>query len=154
MVSFESKSYSKRLLHLISWSHWFTFFNVLIAILLSSFYVFGEKTPDTLIGHFYLYITWASHMGFLTFIGFLLIIFPIILIYPRTQFIRITSSLVFTASLVLLLLDAFVYKRLGYHLNASSSDQIILLISNLISHNTLKFWLITTSTAFVCLLLS
>lgn len=153
MVSFESKSYSKRLLHLISWSHWFTFFNVLIAILLSSFYVFGEKTPDTLIGHFYLYITWASHMGFLTFIGFLLIIFPIILIYPRTQFIRVTSSLVFTASLVLLLLDAFVYKRLGYHLNASSSDQIILLISNLISHNTLKFWLITTSTAFILLII-
>jgi len=153
MVSFESKSYSKRLLHLISWSHWFTFFNVLIAILLSSLYVFGEKSPDTLIGHFYLYITWASHMGFLTFIGFLLIIFPIILIYPRTQFIRVTASLVFTASLVLLLLDAFVYKRLGYHLNASSSDQIILLISNLISHNTLKFWLITTSTAFVLLII-
>lgn len=152
MVSFESKSYSKRLLHLISWSHWFTFFNVFIAILLSSFYVFGEKSPDTLLGHFYLYITWASHMGFLTFIGFVLIIFPIILIYPRTQFIRVSSSLIFTAAFVLLLLDAFVYKRLGYHLNASSSDQIILLIGNLISHNTLKFWLITSSSALLLLL--
>lgn len=149
MVSFESKSYSKRLLHLISWSHWFTFFNVFFAIILSSFYVFGEKSPDTLIGHLYLYITWASHMGFLTFVGFVLIIFPIILIYPRTQFIRIYSSLAFTTAFVLLLLDAFVYKRLGYHLNASSSDQIILLIGNLISHNTLKFWLITSSTALL-----
>jgi len=153
MVSFESKSYSKRLLHLISWSHWFTFFNVFFAIILSSFYVFGEKSPDTLIGHLYLYITWASHMGFLTFIGFVLIIFPIILIYPRTQFIRVYSSVAFTAAFVLLLLDAFVYKRLGYHLNASSSDQIILLIGNLISHNMLKFWLITISTALLFLII-
>lgn len=151
MVSFESKSYSKRLLHLISWSHWFTFFNVILAIILSSFYVFGEKTPDTFIGHFYLYVTWASHMGFLTFIGFVLIIFPIILIYPKTQFIRATASIIFTCGLFLLLLDAFVYSRLGYHLNASSSDQIILLISNLIAHNNLKFWLICASTALLIL---
>lgn len=153
MVSFESKSYSKRLLHLISWSHWFTFFNVFFAIILSAFYVFGEKSPETLIGHLYLYITWLSHMGFLTFIGFVLIIFPIIIIYPRTQFIRAYSSVAFTAAFVLLLLDAFVYKRLGYHLNASSSDQIILLIGNLISHNTLKFWLITISIAFLFLII-
>jgi len=151
MVSFESKSYSKRLLHLISWGHWFTFFNVILAILLSSFYVFGEKTPDTLMGHFYLYITWASHMGFLTFIGFVLVVFPIIIIYPKTQFIRVTGSLIFASALVLLLLDAFVYKRLGYHLNASSSDQIVLLINNLIAHNSLKFWLITASTAILLL---
>lgn len=151
MVSFESKSYSKRLLQLISWSHWFTFFNVILAIILSSVYVFGEKTPDTLIGHFYLYTTWASHMGFLTFIGFILFIFPIILIYPKTNFIRPAASLIFTSSFVLLLLDAFVYSRLGYHLNASSSEQIILLISNMIAHNTFKFWLITVSVAFILL---
>ncbi|WP_076420756.1 DUF3413 domain-containing protein [Colwellia sp. UCD-KL20] len=151
MVSFESKSYSKRLLHLISWSHWFTFFNVFLAILLSSFYVFGEKTPDTMIGHLYLYTTWASHMGFLTFMGFVLIIFPIILIYPKTQFIRVTSSLIFTGALFLLLLDAFVFLRLGYHLNASSSDQIILLISNMIAHNSLKFWVISGSVALLLL---
>lgn len=151
MVSFESKSYSKRLLHLISWSHWFTFFNVILAIILSSFYVFGEKTPDTLIGHFYLYVTWASHMGFLTFLGFVLIIFPIILIYPKTHFIRTVASVIFASGLFLLLLDAFVYDRLGYHLNASSSDQIILLISNLIAHNSLKFWVICVSTGLLIL---
>ena len=153
MVSFESKSYSKRLLHLISWSHWFTFFNVILAIILSSFYVFGEKTPDTLIGHFYLYTTWASHMGFLTFLGFVLIIFPIILIYPKTRFIRVTASIIFTSGLFLLLLDAFVYSRLGYHLNASSSDQILLLISNLIAHNSLKFWVICVSAALFILVI-
>lgn len=151
MVAFESKSYSKRLLHLISWSHWFTFFNIIIAIALSALYVFAENTPDTAIGNIYLYTTWFSHMGFLTFMGFVLIVFPIILIYPRTRFVRATASVIYTTGLMLLLLDAFVYSRLGYHLNASSSDQIIQLIGNLIAHNSLKFWLICFSTALLIL---
>jgi len=151
MVAFESKSYSKRLLHLISWSHWFTFFNIIIAIALSALYVFAEQTPDTVIGNVYLYTTWFSHIGLLTFMGYVVILFPIIIIYPRTKFIRTAASFLFTAALVLLLLDAFVYNRLGYHLNASSSDQIIQLIGGLIAHNSLKFWLICCSTAFITL---
>ncbi len=151
MVAFESKSYSKRLLHLISWSHWFTFFNIIVAITLSALYVFAESPPNTVIGNIYLYTTWFSHMGFLTFMGFVLILFPIILIYPRTRFIRTTASIIYTLGMVLLLLDAFVYGRLGYHLNASSSDQIIQLIGGLIAHNSLKFWVICFSTALLIL---
>ena len=145
MVAFESKSYSKRLLHLISWSHWFTFFNVIVAITFSAFYVFADPIPNTFFGNLYLYTTWFSHMGLLTFIGYVLILFPIILIYPRIQFIRTTASIIYTVAMMFLLLDAFVYGRLGYHLNASSSDQIIQLIGNLISHNSVKFWLICIS---------
>ena len=80
MVSFESKPYSKRLLQLISWSHWFTFFNILAAILLSSIYIFSESMPDTLLGQTYLVTTWLSHMAFLTFMSFVLILFPITII--------------------------------------------------------------------------
>ena len=151
MVAFESKSYSKRLLQLISWSHWFTLFNIIFAIVLSGFYVFAEPIPSTLSGNLYLFSTWFSHMGLLTFMGYILILFPIILIYPRTEFIRTTASIIYTVAMVLLLLDAFVYGRLGYHLNASSSDQIIQLISNLIAHNSLKFWLICFSAALLLL---
>jgi membrane-anchored protein YejM (alkaline phosphatase superfamily) len=153
MVAFESKSYSKRLLHLISWSHWFTFFNIVVAIILSALYVFAEPTPNTFSGNLYLYTTWFSHMGFLTFIGYVLILFPIILIYPRTRFIRTTASILYATAMVFLLLDAFVYSRLGYHLNASSSDQIIQLIGSLIAHNSLKFWLIVCSTSLLMLAL-
>ena len=153
MVAFESKSYSKRLLQLISWSHWFTLFNIVFAIVLSAFYVFAEPIPNTLSGNLYLFTTWFSHMGLLTFMGYILILFPIVLIYPRTQFIRSTAAIIYTIAMVLLLLDAFVYGRLGYHLNASSSDQIIQLISNLIAHNSLKFWLICFSAALLLLAL-
>jgi len=143
MVSFGSKEYNKRLLHLVSWSHWFTFFNIIAAILLSSFYLFNEVSPETLLGKFYLITTWLSHMGFLTFIGFVLLIFPLTIVMPHTRFIRGTASVIFTFGLLLLLLDAFIYSRLGYHLNASSSDQILALIQAQINQNNRSFWFIS-----------
>ena len=143
MVAFDSKTYSKRLLHLISWSHWFTFFNIITAIGLSSFYIFSEGGPETLLGHFYLVSTWFSHMGFLTFMTFVLILFPITLIYPNTRFIRATASVVFTIQLLVLLLDSYIYNSLGYHLNASSSAQIFDLISTQIQSNSRMFWFIS-----------
>jgi hypothetical protein len=143
MFSFNSTTYSKRLLHLISWSHWFTFFNILTAIALSSFYLLNETSPDTLLGQIYSVTNWVSHMSFLTFIGFVLIIFPLTLIYPNTKFIRTTASIVFTLGLLLLLLDAYIYSQLGYHLNASSTDQIVALIQSQIQDNNRAFWLIS-----------
>lgn len=138
-----NSTYSKKLLPLISWSHWFTFFNIIAAVLLSSFYIFSDPAPETFIGCVYLLTTWLSHIGFITFISFVLIIFPIILIFPRTHTIRVISSVIFTVGLLLLVLDALVYNQLGYHLNASSSDQIISLINNIIERDNRLFWFST-----------
>ena len=143
MVSFESKPYSKRLLQLVSWSHWFTFFNIIAAIFLSSIYVFNEAMPETLLGQTYLVTTWLSHMAFLTFMSFVLILFPITILFPRTRFIRVVASIIFTAELLLLLLDAFIYSRLGYHLNISSSAPILELITNEIQQNSRIFWFVS-----------
>lgn len=143
MAVFSSSTYSKRLLHLISWGHWFTFFNIIAAILLSTFYIVAEPMPETLLGKVYLLATWVSHIGFITFISFVLTIFPLTLIYPRTRFIRVSASIIFTVGLLLLLLDAFIYNRLGYHLNASSSAQIIDLINSQIEQNSQVFWSIS-----------
>ncbi|TWX51567.1 DUF3413 domain-containing protein [Colwellia hornerae] len=151
MVAFDSKTYSKRLLHLISWSHWFTFFNIIAAIGLSSFYIFSEGGPETFLGQFYLITTWFSHMGFLTFMTFVLILFPITLIFPHTRFIRATASVVFTLQLLILLLDAYIYNSLGYHLNASSSAQIVDLISTQIQHNSRIFWFVSILLTLVIL---
>ncbi len=151
MVAFDSKTYSKRLLHLISWSHWFTFFNIIAAIGLSSFYIFNETGPETILGQFYLMVTWFSHMGFLTFMTFLLILFPITLIFPNTRFIRVTASIVFTIQLLVLLLDAYIYNSLGYHLNASSSAQIVDLIATQIQHNSRLFWFVSIVLTLVIL---
>ncbi len=143
MVSFDSKTYSKKLLHLISWSHWFTLFNIGAAILFSSFYIIGESLPETSIGLAYLLTTWLSHMAFLTFFTFVLIVFPLTLLFPRTKFIRITASIVFTIGLLLLVLDAFIYSRLGYHLNASSYQQIFELIASQIDEYGFSFYVIS-----------
>lgn len=143
MAVFSSSTYSKRLLHLISWGHWFTFFNIIAAILLSTFYIIAEPIPDTLLGKVYLITTWVSHIGFLTFISFVLTIFPLTLIYPKTRFIRVSASVIFTIGLLLLLLDAYIYNRLGYHLNASSSEQIFDLINSQINQNSQAFWSIS-----------
>lgn len=139
MVSFDTKSYSKKLLHLISWSHWFTFFNILAAIALSSYYLFSEAAPTTLFGQAYLITTWVSHIAFLTFMSFVLVLFPLTLILPHTKFIRTSGSVIFTIGLLLLVLDGFIYSRLGYHLNASSSAQIISLIQDLAKENSLLY---------------
>ena len=143
MLTFDSKKYSKKLLPLISWSHWFTFFNIIVAISLSSLYFFNESNPESFIGYFYLITTWASHMAFLTFISFVLIVFPITLLIPNTRFIRTTASVIFTLGLLLLVLDTFIYSRLGYHLNASSSSKIFDLIVGEIKGEGKTFGLIS-----------
>jgi membrane-anchored protein YejM (alkaline phosphatase superfamily) len=78
-------------------------------------------------------------MAFLTFISFVLIVFPITLLVPNTRFIRTTASIIFTLGLMLLVLDTFIYSRLGYHLNASSSSQIIDVIISEIKDDSKMF---------------
>ncbi|MBL4765652.1 MAG: DUF3413 domain-containing protein [Colwellia sp.] len=150
MVSFDTKSYSKKLLHLISWSHWFTFFNILAAIALSSYYLFSETAPDTLLGQIYLITTWVSHIAFLTFMSFVLILFPLTIVWPNTKVIRTSGAIIFTFGLLLLILDGFIYSRLGYHLNASSSSQIIGLIKE-IAQNSGTFYLVSGMLAIIIL---
>ena len=150
MVSFDTKSYSKKLLHLISWSHWFTFFNIIAAIALSSYYLFSETAPDSLLGQIYLITTWVSHIAFLTFMSFVLILFPLTIIWPNTKVIRTSGSLIFTFGLLMLLLDGFIYSRLGYHLNASSSSQIIGLIKEIAQESTI-FYMVSGMLAIVIL---
>ncbi|WP_057831299.1 DUF3413 domain-containing protein [Colwellia sp. TT2012] len=150
MVSFDTKSYSKKLLHLISWSHWFTFFNILAAIALSSYYLFSDPAPTTLFGQVYLITTWVSHIAFLTFMSFVLVLFPLTLVFPNTKFIRTIGSIIFTLGLLLLVLDAFIYSRLGYHLNASSSTQIISLLQDIAKENSL-FYSLSGALAIVIL---
>ena len=143
MALFDSKKYTKKILPLISWCHWFTFFNIAAAILLSSLYFFNEASPDSFIGYMYLLTNWVSHMAFLTFMSFVLLIFPLTLLFPHTRFIHTSAAVIFTLGLLLLVLDAFIYSRLGYHLNASSSSQIIDLIANEIQADNKLFWFIS-----------
>ena len=58
---------------LVSWGHWFAFFNIIIALLISSIYVFATPLPDSMLGQLYLGLNWLGHISFITFLAFILL---------------------------------------------------------------------------------
>ncbi|TLU66185.1 DUF3413 domain-containing protein [Thalassotalea litorea] len=146
MVSTESTTYSKRLLQLISWGHWFTFFNVIAAIAISITYLIVEGSPDGIVATIYMLTTWISHMAFLTFLGFVLLVFPLTLLFPRIRFIRGAASIIFTLVLTLLVIDSISYSQLGYHLNLDSSGKILSLLKDQFRDYQIPFyWIVGVS---------
>ena len=82
--------------------------------------------------------------------SFVLILFPLTLVWPNTKVIRTSGSIIFTFGLLLLILDGFIYSRLGYHLNASSSSQIIELIKEIVETNSF-FYIVSGMLAILIL---
>ena len=82
--------------------------------------------------------------------SFVLILFPLTIVWPNTRVIRTSGSIIFTFGLLLLILDGFIYSRLGYHLNASSRSQIFELIKEIAQTNGL-FYLISGALTIVIL---
>jgi hypothetical protein len=115
---------------LSSWGHWFTFFNILFALLLSSRFIATDVSPATVLGYAYLITNWIGHTAFITFVCFLLSVFPISLVFPYPKHIRGISAVIATAGMVLLTIDAYSYSRLGYHISGSSLEQVISLLTN------------------------
>ncbi|MEW6997110.1 DUF3413 domain-containing protein [Colwelliaceae bacterium BS250] len=152
MVTTENSSYSKRLLHLISWGHWFTFFNVAAAIFIAIIFLDAEGIPEGFIGKVYMVTNWFSHMAFLSFICFVLTVFPLTLLFPNTRFIRGAASIIFTLALSVLVLDGFTYSQLGYHLNISSTSQIIDLLKDQMRNNSMSVTGIAVFTFFTILI--
>lgn len=61
---------------LISWGHWFTFFNILLALVISGRYILANPWPETQLGVAYLILSWLGHFSFVGFIAYLLTLFP------------------------------------------------------------------------------
>ena len=70
--------FSSKAAKLLSWGHWFTFVNILLALIVSSLYLFSDPFPTTFSGQLFLLLNWVGHISFLTFICFVLTIFPLI----------------------------------------------------------------------------
>ncbi|TKB44901.1 DUF3413 domain-containing protein [Thalassotalea mangrovi] len=146
MVSTNNSTYSKRLLQLISWGHWFTFFNIIAAIAIAVSYLVVEGMPDGFVASVYMLTTWISHMAFLTFLGFVLLVFPLTLLFPRIRFIRGAASIIFTLVLTLLVIDSISYSQLGYHLNLDSSGKILSLLKEQFRDYQVPFyWIVGVS---------
>ncbi len=109
--------YSDRVSALVNWGHWFTFFNIVAAMLIGTRYIADSPWPETLLGQFYLFVSWVGHFGFLVFILYILILFPLTFIIPSNRLFRMFGVLFATIGLTLLVLDTQAYQSMSLHLN-------------------------------------
>lgn len=122
----QRKQRRDKIARLISWGHWFTFFNILLALAIGTLYIEAAETPSTFLGGFYMLISWLGHFAFLPFITFIILIFPFCLIIPFSRFLKGVATLVAAFGLIALVADALFFRQYGYHLNTYSLSQLAL----------------------------
>ncbi len=102
---------------LVLWGHWFTFINILLAMLVASRYLIAEGWPDTLLGQAFMVTNWIGHFAFLGFITYLIALFPVTLLLPYSRILRGYGAMIATLALTVLLFDTQVYAHYRLHLN-------------------------------------
>ncbi|WP_318406886.1 DUF3413 domain-containing protein [Photobacterium leiognathi] len=118
-------TYKEKVSQLISWGHWFSFFNIIAAMLLGTRYITHSDWPATLIGQLYLLLSWVGHFGFLVFGIYILIIFPASFLIPSQRLMRLFGVLVATVGLTTLLLDTYAYQSVDLHLSPLVWDLLL-----------------------------
>lgn len=114
----------KLVTQLVNWGHWFALLNIVIAIIIAAIYILNSPAPGTLLGTFYLFTNWVSHIGFLTFFGFVILILPLCYIVPNAKLVKTLSSVLAATGLALLAFDALLYNKYGVHLSLNSAELI------------------------------
>ncbi|SNY63455.1 LPS biosynthesis-modulating metalloenzyme YejM [Enterobacter sp. CC120223-11] len=109
--------YREKVSQMVSWGHWFALFNILLASVLGSRYLFVADWPTTLSGRVYSYISLVGHFSFLVFATYLLILFPLTFIVISQRLMRFLSAILATVGMTLLLIDSEVFTRFHLHLN-------------------------------------
>lgn len=143
MVLEQNLSLVNKVNRLLNWGHWFTFFNTLLALAITSVFWLSEPLPVTVAGWLYLVSNWLGHTAFLCFLFFILTIFPISFIFPYQRHVRGMAAVLSSLGLVVLLFDAYVYQSLGYHMGSASSEQTLALLRQQVVTNFRNFVLIT-----------
>ncbi len=142
MVLENNLSLVKKVNRLLNWGHWFSFFNILLALSVTAVFWLSEPLPHTLLGSLYLVLNWLGHTAFLCFMFFILTIFPISLVFPYQRHVRGLAAIFATLAFIVLIFDAYVYASLGYHIGSTSLDQTIDLLRQQIVTNLRNFVLI------------
>lgn len=124
MIKLKSQWELERPFNLLAWGHWFALGNLVLALILSFFYISASPLPTSFVGWFYLANNWLSHFAFLAIACFIVFIFPIITLFPYKRHIRGLSAAMASVLQILLLMDVLAYRSLGYHLSSSSINQL------------------------------
>ena len=106
-----------RVSRLVSWGHWFAFFNGFLAMIIGVRYIETVGAPESWLGWGYLAISTLGHFSFLAFIVYLVVLFPISLILPYSKILRGLAAVAATISLCILLYDTIIYDDYGLHLS-------------------------------------
>ncbi|SHO55994.1 DUF3413 domain-containing protein [Vibrio quintilis] len=109
-------TYGERVSRLVGWGHWFAFFNIVAAMLIGTRYITQSPWPETLLGQFYLAVSWVGHFGFLVFSLYLLVLFPLTFLMPVRKLFRFFAVCFATIGLTVLLIDTQTYHKLNLHL--------------------------------------
>lgn len=109
--------YREKVSQMVSWGHWFALFNILLATLLGSRYLFVADWPTTLTGRIYSWLSVIGHFSFVVFAAYLLILFPLTFVVMSQRLMRFVSAALATAGMTLLLIDSEVFTRFHLHLN-------------------------------------
>nr|WP_086938123.1 DUF3413 domain-containing protein [Thaumasiovibrio occultus] len=120
-----SSQYREKVSQLVSWGHWFCFFNIVAAMLLGTRFVLLAGMPDSNLGLAYLLTSWIGHFSFLSFILYLLLIFPATFVIPSQRLLRLFGVLVATLGQTTLLLDTHAFETLGLHISPLVWDLLV-----------------------------
>lgn len=115
----------QRVSRLVSWGHWFAFYNILVALVIASIYIFAEPLPETLLGQVYLVMNWLGHISFLTFIGFVIAIIPLCYLINNSRLVKGLSSTIAALGQAVLAFDALLYHRTGLHISWQGSELVV-----------------------------
>lgn len=97
------------------WGHHFFFLNVLLAIVISTAYVYAAPHTESLSSFVYLLVTWLGQSCFLAFIVFLLLFFPLTFI-GNFKVYRVVSVILAILLHCLLLVDAKIFLTVKVHI--------------------------------------
>lgn len=109
--------YRDQVSKIISWGHWFSLANILLAILIASRYLFIAEWPETMLGQAYSLINLLGHFSFIIFILYLVVIFPVSFLIPFPRALRFLTVIFATIGLSLLIIDTEIFKLYNLHIN-------------------------------------
>jgi len=102
---------------LISWGHWFTFFNIILVSLISLRYVKYAGLSDSGVGIAYQFTSLIGHFSFLCAMVFGVVLFPLAFLIPLQRLYRAVAIIISTIAIVFLILDTQIFKLYNFHLN-------------------------------------
>ncbi len=102
---------------LISWGHWFTFFNLIMVSLISLRYVKYAGLSDSGLGIAYQFTSLIGHFSFLSAVFFAVVLFPLAFVIPSQRVYRLLACSLSAVAIAFLILDTQIFKLYNFHIN-------------------------------------